>query len=378
MFGKSYTLFRLLGFEVRLDPTWLILGVLVTWTLAEGLFPFYFEGLSTQAYWAMGVAGAVGLLVSIVFHEFSHSLVARRYGLPIKGITLFIFGGVAQMDEEPASPKAEFLMAVAGPIASIVLAVALYGLYRIGSAAEWVTPVNAVFFYLAYLNMVLAVFNLVPAFPLDGGRMLRAALWGWKADLRSATRSAARIGSGFGIVLIVLGILSVLGGNFIGGMWWFLIGMFLRSAAQSSYQQVLLRQMLQGEPVRRFMQKNVVSVPPSLPLREFVEDYVYKFHYKMFPVVEDRRLLGWVSTRELHGVAKEDWDRTTVDAVYEPSSAENTVRPDSDAVEALSLLHRTGRSRLVVVEDDRVAGILTLKDLMHFLSLKVDLDELAA
>lgn len=378
MFGKSYPLFKLLGFEVRLDLTWLILGVLVTWTLAQGLFPYYYADLKPHNYWAMGIAGALGLLLSIVFHEFSHSLVARRYGLPIKGITLFIFGGVAQMDEEPEEPKSEFLMAVAGPIASFVLAGAFFVLYRLGTAAEWVTPVTGVFFYLAYLNMVLAVFNLVPAFPLDGGRMLRAALWGWKADLQAATRSAARIGSGFGVFLIVLGLLSVLQGNFVGGMWWFLIGMFLRGAAQMSYQNVLMRRMLEGEPVRRFMQEHVVTVPPSLSLREFVEDFVYKFHFKMFPVVDDGSLRGWISTRELSGVAKEEWDTRTVGELYEASTTENTVSPDTDAIEALSLLNRTGRSRIVVVENDKVVGILTLKDLMHFLSLKVDLDRLEA
>ena len=375
VFGKRFTLFTILGFEVRMDLTWLILAVLITWSLATGAFPYFYPGLTTRVYWAMGVAGTLGLLVSIVLHELSHSLVARRHGLPMKGITLFIFGGVAEMDEEPPNARTELLMAVAGPLASLVVAAAFYALHLLAVAAHTPTSVSGVFMYLAFLNVVLAVFNMVPAFPLDGGRVLRALLWQWKGDLRRATRLAARIGGGFGIVLIVLGVLSVLEGNFLGGMWWFLIGMFVRAAARMSYQQVLMRQVLQGEPVSRFMKSNPVTVPASLSVRDFIEDYVYRHHHKMFPVVEDNRLLGWVTTRAARDIPHEQWSRHTVREIHEPRGPDNTVAPDDDAVRALAKMNRTRSSRLLVVERDRLAGILSLKDLMDLLALKMDLEE---
>ena len=205
MFGKRFVLFEILGFKVQIDGSWLFLAVLVTWSLATGVFPVWYEGLSPATYWWMAVAGVIGLVFSLIFHELSHSLVARRFGLPIRGITLFIFGGVAEMEEEPASGKVEFLMAVAGPVSSCVLAVGFYVLAVIGLAQGLPDPVLGILDYLALINGMLAAFNLLPAFPLDGGRMLRAALWYYKGDLREATRLASRSGEIFGIVLMALG-----------------------------------------------------------------------------------------------------------------------------------------------------------------------------
>ena len=188
MFGKRITLFKLFGFSVRIDISWLIIVILITWSLALGLFPHYYKDLSKTTYWLMGATGALGLFVSIIFHELCHSLVARRYGLPIKGITLFIFGGVAEMEEAPPSAKAEFMMAIAGPISSVLLGVVLYGILTLGKGSGWPDPVNGVIGYLAAINCILAGFNLLPAFPLDGGRMLRSALWGWKGGNYSGPR----------------------------------------------------------------------------------------------------------------------------------------------------------------------------------------------
>ena len=190
MFGKRIPLFKLLGFTVNIDLSWLILAVLVTWSLAKGLFPYYFEGLSNQVYWWMGIAGAIGLFISIVFHEFCHSIVARHFGLPMKGITLFIFGGVAEMESEPQSPKVEFLMAIMGPVSSVLLGAAFYLASMAGKSVGWPTSVNGVLQYLMVINFVLAGFNLLPAFPLDGGRVLRSILWGIRGNLRWATRIA--------------------------------------------------------------------------------------------------------------------------------------------------------------------------------------------
>jgi len=374
MFGKSMKLFRLFGFEVRVDLSWLILVVLVVWTLARGYFPAAHPGFAPATYWWMGAAGAVGLFVSIVLHELSHSLVARRYNLPIRGITLFIFGGVAHMEEEPPSAEAELMMAIAGPIASVVLAVAFYLVALGASVGGFTAPVVTSLTWLAMINLVLAAFNLIPAFPLDGGRVLRALLWRWKQDLRRATRTAARVGEGFGIALIVLGVLAVLTGNFITGMWWFLIGMFLRGAAQSSYYQVLVRRVFEGEPVRRFMTSMPVTVDPGTTLRHLVEDYIYRYHHELFPVVRNERLEGCVGTAQVKQVPNADWDRKTVAEVAVPCTPQNTVSPDADAVQALAQMRRQGTSRLVVAENDRVVGIVALKDLLGFLSAKLDLE----
>jgi Zn-dependent protease/CBS domain-containing protein len=376
MFGKRIKLFKLLGFEVRIDWSWIIIAILIAWSLSRGLFPSYYKNLSTQTYWWMGIIGALGLFLSIIAHEFSHSLVARKYGLPMKGITLFIFGGVAEMEEEPSSPRVEFMMAIAGPLSSIVIALIFYGIHAAGKQAGLAEPINGVVGYLGWINAILAGFNLLPAFPLDGGRVLRSILWGVKKNLRWATYMSSRIGSGFGIFLIILGVIQVFRGNFIGGMWWFLIGMFLQGAAKASYQQLITRKALEGEPIRRFMKADPVTVSPSVSLEQLVEDYVYKYHFKMFPVVEDSdRLLGCVTTRQVKEIPREEWGRKTVGEVASQCSAENTIEPQADAMQAISIMNRTGNSRLMVVEGGHLVGIIALKDLLELLSLKVELED---
>ncbi len=374
MFGKSFTLFRLFGFAVKVDWSWLILGALITWSLAHGLFPQYGPVHPTAVYWWMGAAGAVGLFFSIVFHEMSHSLVARRYGLPMKGITLFIFGGVSEMTEEPKNPTVEFKMAVAGPLASVFLSLALHGFYVLGARNGWPFPVMGLLRYLAGVNGLLAAFNLLPAFPLDGGRVLRAALWRWKGDIRRATRIASRVGSGFGTGLIILGVLAMVSGNFIGGLWGFMIGMFLRNASAGSYQQVLFSKALEGETVSRFMKTDPVTAPSSITVRALVEDYIYRHHFKMFPVMDGGRLIGCVTTRQVRELPREEWEKRTVRDLVARCPAGNTVSADTKALEALAIMNRTGNSRLVVVAKDELVGIVTLKDMLKFISLKVEME----
>ncbi|HEV8612157.1 MAG TPA: site-2 protease family protein [Gemmatimonadales bacterium] len=373
MFGKRLKLFRLLGFNVYIDLSWLFIAVLVSWSLARGVFPARYGGLSLTTYWVMGLAGALGLFASIVFHEFAHSVVARREGTPMRGITLFIFGGVAEMGDEPRSPRSEFLIAIAGPLSSVVLGGMFLGLAALGGGA-FPGPLEGVLRYLGWINLVLVAFNVVPAFPLDGGRVLRSALWAWKHDLRRATRIASTIGAGFGLLLMALGIFSFVSGNFIGGMWWFLIGMFVRNASQMSYQQLLLRQTLSGEPVRRFMQPAPITVSPDISVEELVDDYVYKYHHKMFPVVEQDHLKGCVNLEQVKQVARDEWPRHTVREITAGCSPENVVSPDTDAAQALSTMSRKQTSRLMVVDHDRLVGILSLKDLLQFLSLRIELE----
>jgi len=374
MLTKRLTLFRLFGFAVKIDASWLLLAVLVTWSLARGVFPFYFPDQSNATYWWMAVGGAFGLFASIILHELGHALVARKFGIPISDITLFVFGGVAEMQDEPPSAKSEFLMAIAGPSTSVALGLVLFGVYgSVGAAGSW--PAFSVIRYLAWLNIVLAIFNMLPAFPLDGGRVLRAGLWAARDNLRWATRIASSIGSGFGIVLIVLGVLAFLTGNIIGGLWWFMIGMFMRAASQMSYKQLLVRRALEGESLRRFIQTNPVTVPEDVSVRDLVEDYIYKFHFKFFPVVEDGQLAGCVSTKEVRDVPREEWDTHSVREILKSCAVNTVVQPDEDPLKVLSTMSRSGNTRLLVVENDRLVGIVTLKDLLRFLSLKLDLEE---
>lgn len=370
MFTYRLRAFSMFGFDIYVDASWILLAVLVVWTLTVGVFPVMAPGLAPATYWWMGIAGAIGLFASIVLHELGHALVARRYGMPIAGITLFIFGGVAEMRSEPPGPKAEFLMAGAGPLVSIALAVLFLVLSAAGPVA-WV----ALTAYLGTINGILAAFNLIPAFPLDGGRMLRAALWGWKQDLRWATRIAAAAGNGFAILLIAWGVLGVVTGDFVGGMWRFLIGLFLRGAATTAYRQVLARESFAGAPVSRFMTRNPVTVDPELTLRHLVDDYFYRYRHKLFPVArEDGVPLGAVRTEHVAAVPREEWERRTVREVMEALGEANTIDPDADAFDALARMRLSGHSRLVVLEGDRLAGILALKDLLEFLALNLELE----
>jgi Zn-dependent protease/CBS domain-containing protein len=375
MFGKRISLFKLFGFEVSIDLSWVVLAFLIAWSLSVGLFPVRYEGLSPQTYLIMGIVGATGLFFSIIFHEMSHSLVARRYGMAIQGITLFLFGGVAEMKKEPPNPKAEFMMAIAGPLSSIFLAVVFYALSLLTKNIGLSEAVYGVIGYLAWINAILAAFNLVPAFPLDGGRILRSLLWGWKNNLRWATRIATEVGSGFGLFLLFLGILHFLQGNFIGGMWLFLIGLFLRNSANLSYSQVLVRKALEGEAVQRFMKQDPVTVLPATPVETLVEDFFYRHQFKLFPVVDQGgRLLGCVTIKQIKDIPKEEWPHKTAGEIAIDSSSENSIDLQTDAMEALALMNRTGSSRLMVTEGNRLVGIISLKDLMKFFELKVELE----
>ncbi|UCF09533.1 MAG: site-2 protease family protein [Candidatus Bipolaricaulota bacterium] len=374
MFGRRITLFRLLGFEVKLDLSWLLLAALITWSLARSLFPVSVPGQPDAVYWAMGFAGALGLFASIVVHEFSHSLVARRRGLPMKGITLFIFGGVAEMGDEPASARTEFLMAIAGPLSSIALAGLFLGLATVLELARAPDAVVGVLGYLWPINLVLAAFNLVPAFPLDGGRVLRAFLWATTHNLRRATRIASLIGSAFGFALAAIGIVFLFRGDLVTGIWGMLIGSFVHNAAQRSYRQLVARQVLRGEPVRRFMREDPVTAPYHISIAQLVDEIIYRHHHRLYPVMQDETLVGCITTRDVKELPREEWTQHTVKSLSHPCTAENTIGPDVDAADALSQMGRTGNSRLMVVSGDRLVGIVTLKDLLQFLFLKTALE----
>jgi CBS domain-containing protein len=278
------------------------------------------------------------------------------------------------MTEEPPSPKAEFLMAVAGPVSSIVLGAALIGAGFVGKEVGWSRPITGVISYLGFMNLILAGFNLIPAFPLDGGRVLRSILWGWKDNIRWATQVASMIGGLFGIALIGFGVLQFLLGNVIGGIWMAVIGLFVRGASQSAYQQLLVRRSLEGEKVRRFMKTDPVTVSPSITVEDLVEDFIYKHHYKMYPVVEDGRLVGCVTIGQVKTIPREDRKNHTVRELAGSCTEKNSIGPDEDAMKALTTMSKTASSRLMVVEGDSLVGVITLKDMMGLLSLKIDLE----
>lgn len=374
MFGRGISLFTLAGFEVKLDWSWVFIALLIAWSLAHGYFPAVYEGLPAIAYWGMGLAGLAGLAISIVLHELAHSLVARRYGLRISSITLFVFGGIAQMEDEPSRPKAEFMMAIAGPVASLLIALAFYLMLVVAYLTGASEIVTGVLRYLVFLNVVLALFNIVPAFPLDGGRVLRSGLWWWLGDIRRATRWAARSGVVLSAALMALGIISVLSGAFLQGIWWVLIAMFIYGAAQSSETQLAVRQALRGEPVERFMTPSPITVTPDISVRELVDDYIYRHHHSLFPVTDGDRLVGCVSARDVKSVEREDWQRRSVRDILSACAPDNTIDAGDDAMEAFGRMQRNGRGRLMVTRGDRLVGILALSDLMKLLSLRLDLE----
>jgi Zn-dependent protease/CBS domain-containing protein len=368
-------LFRMLGFRISLDLSWLLLAALVTWSLAKGYFPWAVPGLATATYWWMAVVGALGLFVSIILHELAHAVVARRFDLPITGITLFIFGGVAEMEDEPETPVAEMAMAIAGPIASFAIAGVMLAVLQLAPGSGAPVPAVAVVGYLATINLVLAIFNLVPAFPLDGGRMLRAGLWWWTGDVMWATRVAAVTGAVLAALLIAFGVVNILGGAFVAGVWQMLLGFFIYSAASSSGTALELRRGLKDVRVGRLARKDVITVSPELSVRDLVEDYFYRHHMKLFPVVgPDGRLMGCVSLSDVNRLRREAWPHSTVGEIMRPCDDTVVATPDTPVLVALSRMREAGRGRLVVATaDGRLAGILTAHDVMSYIAVRSEL-----
>jgi Zn-dependent protease len=373
MFRTRLRLFRIAGISISVDASWLIILALLTWTLTTA-FRGVHPNASAGEYWTMGLVTALAFFVCIVLHELGHALVARRLGIPLRGITLFLFGGVAELEGEPRSAGAEFLMAVAGPLVSAVLALMCAALAIAGGQTAWPWQVVLVLEYLAAINLSVLVFNLVPAFPLDGGRVLRSILWAATRNLRRATYWASLCGRGFSWLLIGVGVLEFIFGDHIGGVWMFLIGLFLGQAASSGYQQVLIREALEGEPVRRIMDPSPVTAPPSLDLQHWVEDYVYRGRQKAFPVAEDGLLEGVIDTSALSRFPRGEWSLHTVGEAMRQDTSSLSVPPDADAFQALERMQRTGASRLLVTDGGRLVGVVSRRDLMNFLALKLELE----
>jgi CBS domain-containing protein len=292
----------------------------------------------------------------------------------IKGITLFIFGGVAEMQDEPSTPKSEFLMAIAGPIASFTLSILFNGLTQVAESMGLSVPFIALLSYLSMINLLVAIFNMIPAFPTDGGRVLRSLLWWIRGDIHWATQIASRISLLFAVVIIFTGFMHMTGGNAIGGLWWILIGSFLFFAANTSYQQLLLKESFKGKTVRHFMNPEPVSVPFDITLQAFVEKYLYRYHYKMFPVLKEGKIFGLITVQMLKLHTHEEWKHLLVGQVMDQPTPSNSVTSNMPIDAALNQMNESGTTRLLVVEHNQIVGIITLKDLLEYIALKMELE----
>jgi Zn-dependent protease/CBS domain-containing protein len=373
MFGRGVRLAKIFGIELWIDYSWLVIFALLLWSLADSYFPHEYPGLGTVAYWIMGAVSAVLLFVCVLLHELSHSYVAQKSGIAVPKITLFIFGGVAQISQEARSAKTEFNIAVVGPISSFVLA-AIFWILAKSDFASADKRFLAIFNYLAFINIALVIFNMIPGFPLDGGRILRAYLWNRWQDVRKATYTVSQIGSGFGIGLMLLGLISVFLGNLIGGIWFIFIGMFLNQAAKSGYQMTVLHDALSGVKVKNIMTSDVISVPESISLHDLVQNYFYRYLFVSFPVVNDEgQLVGMVSVNQVKDVPKDSWYEKKVMDIMIKASEIQVLSPNAEAWGTLSLLMRNEFGKIPVVDGGRLVGIITRRDIMTRLMIKSDL-----
>jgi Zn-dependent protease/predicted transcriptional regulator len=369
---RSFRIGRVFGIDIEIDYTWFIVFVIVFVLLSTGWFARHLPRASLGARGLIGFSTAVLFFASVLLHELAHSLVALRSGLKISGITLFIFGGVSKMTEEPKSAAVEFQMAVAGPAMSGVLCAVFLGLYFLVRAVPEIQVLGTMFYWLGMMNGMLAVFNLLPGFPLDGGRVLRAGIWGATRNLTDATRIASSFGQALGFLMIVFGIVSFMTGNF-GGIWIGLIGWFLVQAAQSSYRQLILRQQLLGVPVSSVMTEQVEWVPADTTLDQVVHDHVMRHNHPAFPVLDDGQLLGLISLGDIRHVPRERWPYVTARDAVPPLTEAQTVRPDVDIWDALVKMTSGNMGRLLVSDSSGLRGIVTRTDIMRLLRRRIEL-----
>ena len=377
----NWSIGRALGIPIHVHASWFFVFFFVTWTLATGYLPGVLPGLSSPRYWGMGVVAALLLFLSVLLHELGHSYVAQRYKIPIRQITLFIFGGMAHMGKEPPSPRAEFLIAMAGPIVSLVL-----GACCIGSvfAAESLLPSSGIQGFLALgvilaqANLTMGLFNLIPGFPLDGGRALRAGLWAWNRNFDLATSQAALVGIGFGLLLGLAGGMLMLGaavgtiGTGLGtdGGWLMFLGAFLFVAAHGTRRQAAMRVSLTRTAVRQVMVQHVVSIMPGLTVQDAVDQYFVAHGFGGFPVCEEGRVLGMITVDDIQAFPKGLWTWRVVREVMRPATPDLLIPSDWSVMQAMERMTQSGWDRLAVMENEVMVGLITRSAIGHFLRLK--------
>jgi Zn-dependent protease len=362
---------KVMGIPIRLHVSWFLIALLVTWSLGSGYFPQQHPGWTSASYWIVAAVTAVFFFASVLLHELGHAVLALREKVPVKSITLFIFGGVAQIGSEPPTAGAEFRIAVAGPLTSFALA-ALFG--ALGLALSGLETVAASLSYLGRINLLLGLFNLIPGFPLDGGRVLRAILWARGGDFRSATQWASRAGRVVAGLFILFGVMQiVLNGGFVNGLWFVFIGWFLNGAASSSYQQVLLRDTLSGVTARTVMVQECQTVPGDLSVDRLVEDNILGQGERCFFISEQDQLKGLVTSFNIRGVAPGRRSQVTVHQVMTPADAAYQVRPDDDVMSVLQKMDESDVSQVPVVEGGHLLGLITREGLLRDIRLRAEL-----
>ena len=360
---------RVIGIPIYLHFSWLIIFGLIAWTLSTGYFPAQSPDLPASSYWAKGLVASLLFFVSILLHELGHAFVARRLGLRTLSITLFVFGGVAQLEKDPKDGRAEFWMAAAGPVASLALAGLFYTLANlplVGASAA------AVARYLALINLMLALFNLVPAFPMDGGRLLRGALWGPLGKAR-ATRIASGAGTLFAFLLISAGVFSLLRGDSLGGLWYILIGWFIKDASLSSYHQVRLDQALRGVTVRDAMVQAVATIPGSGSVAEAAREYFMRTGFGSYPVTRGEAVVGLLCLKDILRLSAEEREATSVQGAMRPLTDALVTDPDVPLPEAIARMAQAGTARLLVMHGERLAGLLTMNGVIRRLKVREEL-----
>ena len=388
---RGFHLARIAGIDVYLDWSLAIIFSLVVFSLGAVAFPSWHPEWSAATSGVTAVAAAILFFASVLIHELSHALVGRRYGIEVPTITLFVFGGMAQMREEPQAWRPELMMAIAGPITSLVLGGMFIWLGTLSAGPlpdtsdplvflSALNPLATVFFWLGPINLLLGVFNMVPGFPLDGGRVLRAALWGISGDIVRATRWASNAGRFVAWLLIATGFSMVigipvpyLGTGLLGGLWLALIGWFLHNAAVAGYRQLLVRESLLTVPVGQLMSTVQATVPPGLTVQQFIDEYLLRGEQRAFAVLDGGRLAGWVSLRDVHRLPREEWRSRLVTDIMTGADALVTARPESNGAEALSALNKRNLNQLPVLDGEgRLRGIIRREDLLRWLAVYGD------
>ena len=360
---------RVIGIPIYLHFSWLIIFGLIVWTLSTGYFPAQYPDLPASSYWAKGLVASLLFFVSILLHELGHAVVARRHGLRTRSITLFIFGGVAHLERDPKDGRAEFGIAAAGPVVSLTLAALFYA----SATLPFLGPsVAAVARYLALINLILALFNLVPAFPMDGGRLLRGALWGSMGKAR-ATRIASGGGTFFAFFLIFAGVFSLLRGDPLGGLWYILIGWFIKDASAASYQQVRLDEALRGVTVRDAMVDTVVTVPSTGSVAEAAREQFMRTGYGGYPVMRGDAVVGLLCLKDVLRLSAEEREVTSVQGVMRPLTDAIVTDPDAPLPVAIAKMAQAGTARLLVMHGDRLVGLLTTNGVIRRLKVREEL-----
>ena len=370
---QEIDLFKLAGVQIAIDYSWLIIFALVLWSLSAGYFPALHPGATHAEYWIVGLVATVLFFASIVTHELSHAVVANRLGQPIERISLFIFGGMAHLGHEPTSARDELKIAAAGPITSFVLGAFFLAIPRVFGLDESPSMWALVFHYLGFINFALGLFNLLPGFPLDGGRILRAVLWQRSGDFRQATASASKWGRGIAYGLIFLGALEIFSGSLIGGIWMILIALFLKGAASASYQSLVMEQVLGSLRVNDLMVREPITIDAGTTVADVINDHFMRHGHGGYPVMRDNTAVGLISLAQIRDCPADARTSKRISEIMRPLDPTIVIAPTAPVSNALRQMAEGDTGRLLVMEQDRLVGLITRSAIAHFIMLRSQL-----